>query len=146
MRKLLAALFVLFVLPASAEQITDISGTWNFTANLHLPSEFTSQAKLSPAPDKTHSDYTCEMTARQYCPSLDIDYTVRQTCKVRQTRGQVWVQATIEEFLVGPEDTSSYYPDNFNLSLQSSNEMIGALLSAGNARRAVWTRTEGSIS
>lgn len=135
----------LLAFPANAEQDTDISGTWNFTANLRIPCEFTGQAKLAPSADKTKSDYTCEMTARQYCPSMDIDYTVRQSCKVRNTRGQVWVQATIEEFLTGPE-TGNYYPDNFNLSIQSRNEMVGALVSSGTARSAVWTRTEGSIS
>ena len=148
MKSLIAAILLVTAAapaPAHASDEADISGTWNFTAKLRMPCEFTGQAKLAPAPDTTTSDYTCEMTARQYCPSLNIDYTVRQTCKVRNTRGQVWVQATIEEFLTG-EDRGSYYPDNFNLSLQSSTEMVGALISAGNARPAVWTRTEGSIS
>ena len=130
--------------PASAEE-TDISGTWNFTAKLRLPCDFSGQATLAPAPDTTTTDYTCEMTARQYCPELNIDYTVRQTCKVRNTRGQVWVQATIKEFLSG-EDRGTYYPDNFNLSVQSPYEMVGALVSAGNTRPAIWTRADGSIS
>ena len=130
--------------PASAEE-TDNSGTWNFTAKLRLPCDFSGQATLAPTPDTTTTDYTCEMTARQYCPELNIDYTVRQTCKVRNTRGQVWVQATIKEFLSG-EDRGTYYPDNFNLSVQSPYEMVGALVSAGNTRPAIWTRTDGSIS
>jgi len=147
MKPFTALLFsaALLVAPASANEDIDISGTWNFTAKLRMPCEFTGQAKLAPSADTSVSDYTCEMTARQYCPTLDIDYTVRQTCKVRNTRGQIWVQATIEEFLTGPE-TGNYYPDNFNLSLHSSNEMVGALISSGNARPAVWTKTEGSIS
>lgn len=134
----------LFALSASSQE-SDLTGTWNFTANLRIPCEFSGQATLSPNQDRTESDYSCEMTARQYCPSFDIDYTVHQTCKVRNTRGQVWVQATIKEFLKG-EDSGSYYPDNFNLSIQSDSEMTGALISAGNARPAVWRRTEGSIS
>lgn len=147
MKFLIAAIFssLILVSPANANDDIDISGTWNFSANLRMPCEFTGQAKLSPSPDKTTTDYTCEMTARQYCPTLNIDYTVRQSCKVRNTRGQVWVQATIEEFLKG-EDQGTYYPDNFNLSLHSSSEMVGALISAGNVNSAVWVRTEGSIS
>ena len=129
---------------AHSEEI-DITGTWNFSANLRIPCEFSGQATLKPADDKTVSDYSCEMTARQYCPSLGIDYAVRQSCKVRNTRGQVWVQATIKEFLKG-EDTGNYYPDNFNLSVQSNSEMTGALISSGNARPAVWIRTDGTIS
>ena len=146
--KQLAIVFAACVIaacPAFASEDTDISGTWNFQANLRLPCEFTGQAKLRPSEDKTSTDYTCEMTARQYCPTLGIDYTVRQTCKVRNTRGQVWVQATIEEFLKS-SDGGTYYPDNFNLSLRTKNEMVGALMSAGGARPAVWTRQEGSIS
>jgi len=147
MRYFAIAIAVLFSItaPASANETIDLSGTWNFKANLRMACDFTGQAKLTPAPDTIDSDYSCEMTARQYCPDLGIDYTVRQTCKVRNTRGQVWVQATIEEFLTG-EDRGTYYPDNFNLSLQSNDEMVGALISAGSARSAVWIRTEGSIS
>ena len=135
---------LLMTLPASADE-TDLSGTWNFTAKLRIPCDFSGQATLSPSADTSTSDYACEMTARQYCPELGIDYTVNQTCKVRNTRGQVWVQATIKEFLKG-EDRGTYYPDNFNLSLQSESEMVGALISAGNARPAVWIRADGSIS
>ena len=123
---------------------TDLSGTWNFAANIQF-CEFTGQATLVPNQDKSVSDYSCELTARQYCPEFDIDYTVHQTCRVRNTRDQVWVQATIKEFLRG-EDTGNYYPDNFNLSVQSNSEMTGALISAGNARTAVWRRADGSIS
>lgn len=142
----IAAIFLSLVLASttSADEV-DISGTWNFAAKLRIPCEFTGKVRLSPSPDTTRTDFTCEMTARQYCPDLNIDYTVRQSCRVRNTRGQVWVQATIEEFLKG-EDTGSYYPDNFNLSVHSENEMIGALISAGNSSPAIWTRSDGSIS
>ena len=140
----LLATALLGTMSADAEEI-DLSGTWNFTAKLRIACEFTGQATLAPADDTSETDYACEMTARQYCPTLGIDYTVNQTCKVRNTRGQVWVQATIKEFLKG-EDTGSYYPDNFNLSVQSSSEMTGALVSAGNVRSAIWIRRDGSIS
>lgn len=129
---------------AHAEE-ADLTGTWNFTAKLRIPCEFSGQATLKPSEDRRETDYSCEMTARQYCPELNIDYAVRQTCKVRNTRGQVWIQATIEEFLRG-QDTGSYYPDNFNLSVQSSSEMSGALISSGNARPAIWVRSDGTIS
>ena len=139
----LLALATMIPVAVSAEE-TDLSGTWNFTANIRF-CEFTGQATLTPNEDKRVSDYSCELTARQYCPEFEIDYTVHQTCRVRNTRDQVWVQATIKEFLRG-ENTGSYYPDNFNLSVQSHSEMTGALVSAGNVRSAVWRRADGSIS
>ncbi len=144
-KRLLVPLFAActFICSATAEE-SDLSGTWNFSAVIDF-CDFTGQAKLTPNQDRSTSDYSCEMTARQYCPELNIDYTVNQTCKVRNTRGQVWIQATIKEFLRG-QDTGNYYPDNFNLSVQSSSEMTGALVSAGNARPAIWRRADGSIS
>lgn len=136
---------VLFIGAAAHAEEADLSGTWNFTAKLRIACEFSGQATLSAHEDTSSSDYACEMTARQYCPELGIDYTVNQSCKVRNTRGQVWVQATIKEFLKG-EDTGRYYPDNFNLSLHSNSEMVGALISGGTARAAVWIRDDGTIS
>jgi len=131
--------------PALAEEINpDIAGTWNFSANIREACTFQGQAVLRPS-SSADTDYTCELTARQACEATDLEYVVRQTCKVRHTRGQVSVVSTIEEFMVG-EQTGYYYPDNFALSVQSESEMIGALVWPGGSEPATWVRADGSIS
>lgn len=128
---------------ATAEEV-DISGKWTFTADVHRSCTFHGEATLSPNADTTVSDFACELIARQSCTD-GYEAAVRQSCRVRNTRGQIWLKATIEEFLIGEQD-GSYEPDNFSLSVQSDNEMIGVLTNDHGQKRAVWTRTRGSIS
>lgn len=138
------ALAVSGVSTAGADN-TDISGTWAFTANIHNSCTFNGEAHIASRIDTSQSDYDCELTAHQTCAD-GYEALVRQSCIVRNTRGQIWLKATIEEFLVGHQD-GNYKPDNFSLSVQSPDEMVGVLTNSNGQRPAVWTRKrEGSIS
>ncbi|MEO0982845.1 MAG: hypothetical protein AAFX03_09370 [Pseudomonadota bacterium] len=142
-----AAILAVVLLGASGEADTapdkNIAGSWTFRAALYDDCEFNGLMRLRPTDDAR--TYACELTARQSCPSVDMEFVVRQSCVARRTGDQLAITSTIEEFLVG-EPTPAYYPDNFALSIQSSNRMTGALLSAGDSNAAEFIRDEGSIS
>ncbi len=128
---------------AAADPI-DLSGSWSIATSEQQPCELTGKATLAPAKSSTlDSDYECELTMRHACPSFEA--VVRQSCRVRNTRGQITVQSTIVEHIVGM-DRGTYSPDNFNLSVQSANELYGAQIDAYGTLSATWTRATGSIS
>jgi hypothetical protein len=120
---------------------SDITGSWTFTANVGEACTFSGVAVLSPTEDK--SRYGCELTAKQICGEA-IRFTVRQSCRAVRTGDQLSIQSTIEEFIEG-EPTPFYYPDNFALTIQSDNRMVGALVSAS-TYRAIFTRSLEGIS
>ncbi len=123
------------------ETRADIAGSWTFRASVAGACSFGGQAYLTPTEDADR--YGCELTARQACP--DFEYVVRQSCVARRTGDQLAINSTIEEFLKG-EPTPFYFPDNFALSIKSSDRMAGALLWAGNSEPAEFIRDDGSIS
>lgn len=133
-----------FAQQASSEGI-DLSGNWAIATSEELPCELTGKATLAPATSATiGSDYECELTMRHYCPGA-FEAVVRQSCRVRNVRGQITIQSTIVEHLIGL-DRGTYMPDNFRLSVQSANELYGAQIDAYGSLAATWTRATGSIS
>ena len=140
---LLALTALAFGSAATSEDI-DFTGTWSITTNEPAPCSLTGQATLAPSPDKDVSDYACELTMRHVCPN-GFDAVVRQSCKVRLTGRQVTVLSALEEAVNGAS-LAQYAPDNFNLTIQSANELYGAHIDAYGSLIATWTRSEGSIS
>lgn len=143
-----AALFfaaaMLITVPAAIAEDVDITGNWSIATSLK-PCTLTGKATLAPATDETiNSDYACELTMRQSCPN-GYEVVVRQSCRVRKVRGQVTVQSSIEEFLLG-DVSPSYAPDNFRLTIQSESELYGAQVDRYGSLAATWTRATGSIS
>lgn len=131
MTRAFAALAALLIaaLPAAASELdekTSALGSWSFIAKTADACEFTGIAHLTEG--ETPDIHTCELTARQACP--DLTYVVRQSCRARRSGDQLIISSQIEEFLEG-EPTSLYWPDNFILTIESENRMIGALLSHG---------------
>ncbi|MEM1146646.1 MAG: hypothetical protein AAGH49_02575 [Pseudomonadota bacterium] len=125
---------------ASAE--ANIAGHWTFKANIADECDFGGTAHL----EKTGENrFKGELTARQSCTSLPEDYLVRQACEASRFGNQLSVRCRIVEFINGFE-SEYYYPDNFTLTIQSSQRMYGALRSAGSANPAEWIRDEGGIS
>lgn len=129
---------------AHAEEI-DLSGNWSIATGEQPPCALTGKATLAPAKSTTQdSDYECELTMRHACEGA-FDVVVRQSCRVRNVRGQITVQSSILEHLVG-EDSGTYAPDNFRLSAQSNEELYGAQIDRYGSLTAIWTRATGSIS
>ena len=127
-------------MPAAAE--ANIAGHWTFVANIQEDCSFGGTAHLEKTGDGT---YKGELTATQSCVSLPEDYVVRQDCNASKLGNQLSVRCRIVEFING-FDSQFYYPDNFTLTIQSGARMHGALVSAGSANPAEWTRAEGGIS
>lgn len=135
--------FSAVALSATAQEV-DLSGTWSVATSLK-PCTLTGKATLSPPTEDTmNSDYACELTMRQACPNA-YEVTVRQSCRVRNIRGQVTVQSSIEEFVQG-EFSAGYAPDNFRLTIQSEEELYGVQIDRYGSLSATWTRASGSIS
>ena len=143
--RVLTALLVLFGLfcgPATAEtdQTLSVLGAWGFTARTPDACEFSGIAHLRAG--KTPDLHACELTARHACSGQT--YVVRQSCSARQSAGQLIIRSKIVEFLEG-EPTASYWPDNFILTIESEDRMIGALLSHG-SHAAEFKRTSEGVS
>ena len=143
MIRAIAAAIVFFTTfaPAHADDAENVSGRWVFTAQIGNGCDFGGQAFLEQI---NPNQYEGELTATQSCVSLPEDYIVRQACKASRLGDQLSVRCEIVEFL---NDFSSefYYPDNFTLTIASSERMHGALVSASTAP-AVWQRNDGGIS
>lgn len=136
---------VLFFAPLAVAEDIDLSGNWSIATSEQAPCSLTGKATLAPASSEIYgSDYRCEITMRHACEG-SFEAVVRQSCKVRNVRGQITVQSTIVEHLVG-EDRGTYVPDNFRLSAQSKNELYGVQIDDYGTLRATWTRATGSIS
>lgn len=120
----------------------DIAGHWSFSARIQQECTFDGTARLRPRDRQT---YSVELTARQSCTYLDQDFLVRQVYDATRLGTQLSIRCVIQEFLNGFE-SASYYPDNFSLTIASSDRMHGALVSAGSFQAAEWTRTSGGIS
>lgn len=138
----------LLLAPLAAAEDIDLSGNWSIATSEQQRSPLcalTGKATLSPATSATlNSDYECELTMRHACEGA-FEVVVRQSCRVRNIRGQITVQSSLLEHIVG-EDRGTYSPDNFRLSAQSANELYGAQIDAYGSLTAVWTRSDGSIS
>ena len=139
---LLACLIALPVFAETEVADTNIAGHWTFEANIAEECDFGGQAYL----EKTGEDrFKGEVTARQSCIGLEEDYLVRQECSASQLGNQLSVRCRIVEFVNG-NDSQFYYPDNFTLTIESSERLHGALVSSGMAKPAEWVRAERGIS
>lgn len=128
---------------AFSEEI-DLTGNWSIATNMN-DCTLTGKATLGPPKAETkNSDYACELTMRQACPS-GFEVVVRQSCRVRNIRGQITVQSSVKEFILG-DYSPSYAADNFRLTAQSSEELYGAQIDRYGSLSATWTRATGSIS
>lgn len=141
-RTLIASLLAMMLAATAAGQSPTLTGNWTFKAWVASDCDFTGVARLGP-PAADGSPQTCELTARQACTG-DIAWTVRQSCTATLSGSRLVVRSTIEEFLEGGA-TPDYWPDNFLLTVESSERMFGALHSYG-AHKAVWERDEGAVS
>ncbi|MEM0987046.1 MAG: hypothetical protein AAGJ32_12440 [Pseudomonadota bacterium] len=140
----LVALFL--VLPFGGIAFADgapspqLAGNWSFKSWTYDDCSFGGVARFQPTEEP--GVFTCELTARQECPS--VSWTVRQSCVARRTDDRVMVTSAIEEFIEGPA-TDSYWPDNFVLTMHSSQRMTGSLVSHG-VHPSAFTRDAGATS
>lgn len=143
-RALLAAALIAAAPMASADlgaQVSsepDISGNWAFKSFTYDACEFGGVATLMPTEED--NTYSCELTARQFCPS--VEWVVRQSCVAHRTGDRLVIRSQIEEFITGPE-TASYWPDNFILKIQSGDRMTGSLISHGTHASEFTRQAEG---
>lgn len=120
----------------------DISGSWRFeTAPYHAGTcQLTGVMRLASRAD----GYVCELTAVETCEGLGRS-VVEQACDARRTGDQLAIVSTIRETLESKGEGFRYYPDNFALNIDSSDQMHGALVSAVSAP-AVFRRTSDGVS
>ncbi len=118
----------------------NIAGEWSFVANTGVDCTFSGNALLIETEDPTRFD--CELTAVQVCSTST--WQVRQSCAASQVNDSVVIVSEIEEFIQG-EPNQGYRPDNFRLTIRSSDLMKGALISWG-FHLAEFRRMEGTIS
>lgn len=139
------AVFALAGLPAHAKNESDdvnVLGNWSFQTSPYRSGQcvMTGTMHLSPHPDADR--YTCELTAVEMC-SMWGRSVVRQSCSATRFGNQVSIRSTIEEMLESKFEGLVYVPDNFTLTIQSSQRMFGALVSAVTAPVEFRRATDG---
>lgn len=105
----------------------DISGTWSFrtTDYYNFGCRMDGQVVLQPTDEE--GVYACFMVAEENCPGVGRGlYIARQTCQ--GDRNGAELRITSEVVTVNPP-TTSYYPDNFSVTIIDDAEMLGRLLS-----------------
>ncbi len=140
-RKLLIAFCAVAIagLPATAEEKSDpidMLGKWTFATSPYINGGGSCHMSgtMTVTANPEAGLYDCEVTAKEECEAWGTSVVV-QTCKVRRTRNQVAVRSIIEQTLEYKMKVEglTYVPDNFALTVQSSDLMYGSLISAVNA-------------
>ena len=123
---------------------SDVLGTWSFQTKPYRQGECLMSGTMYLAPHPEEGQYHCELTAVEVC-SMWGRSVVRQSCKARRFGDQLSVRSEIEEMLESKVEGLIYVPDNFTLTIQSSDRMFGALVSAVTAP-AEFRRANDGIS
>ena len=140
------AIWIAFSTPSAtaSEDPTDVLGSWTFQTKPYREGAclMTGTMNLSSHPEQ--GVYNCELTAVEVC-SMWGRSVVLQSCQARRFGNQVSIRSEIEQMLEKKFEGLFYVPDNFSLTVQSSDLMYGALVSAATAP-VQFRRAEEGIS
>lgn len=145
-----AAMACLLTVPALANSgddrnnSTDVLGSWSFQTSPYRQGQCVMSGTMNLSPHPEEGRYNCELTAVEMC-SMWGRSVVRQSCVASRFGDQVSIRSTIEEMLETKFEGLVYVPDNFTLTIQSSERMFGALVSAVTAP-AEFRRANDGIS
>ena len=107
----------------------NIAGAWSFqTAPYDADGDgraCSMKGTMTIAPTRTTGDFTCVFTAIETCPWGE--WTAEQTCTAKRNGAKLEITSTITR--VTPA-TVNYAPDNWSLTIRTSDLMIGELRSA----------------
>ncbi|MBB35204.1 MAG: hypothetical protein CME88_07410 [Hirschia sp.] len=110
----------------------DISGSWTFETGKYN-SACTIRGRMYIYPKGQDGMHACEFTTFEKCPDLSAE--VKQSCSASVINGD---QVVITSEIISIEDQSpfayGYAPDNWSLTIRSSDEMTGTLESASRAQ------------
>jgi len=127
---------------------TDVLGVWAFQTDPYRDGSCIMTGRMHLSSNPESGLYDCELTALEKC-SLWGQSLVRQSCTARRFGNQVSVRSNVEEILEKKSDIEgfvlTYVPDNFALTVQSSQRMYGALVSAVTAP-VEFRRSEEGVS
>ncbi|MEL6257662.1 MAG: hypothetical protein AAFQ67_01205 [Pseudomonadota bacterium] len=128
--------------PQSAPQ--DIIGAWAFETNRYHGGACRLRGTLHLRDNKTADSYACALTAVEEC-DFDEPSVVEQSCQAERTGDALTILSTVDAIRQPVDGSLTYYPDNFALTVESPDQMIGFLLSAVEAT-AEFRRTSEAIS
>ncbi|MEO0467303.1 MAG: hypothetical protein AAF216_12240 [Pseudomonadota bacterium] len=118
---------------ATASDPTDVLGVWAFQTKPYRDGTCVMTGRMHLSSNSEDGIYDCELTALEKC-SVWGQSLVRQSCTARRFGNQVSVRSNVEEVLERKSEIEgmifNYVPDNFALTVQSSQRMYGALVSA----------------
>lgn len=107
----------------------NIAGAWSFqTAPYDGDGDgraCSMKGTMTIAPARTAGDFTCTFTAVETCPWGE--WTAEQTCTAKRTGAKLEITSTLRR--VTPA-TVNYAPDNWSLTVRTTDLMIGELRSA----------------
>jgi len=108
---------------------TDVLGNWSFQTSPYRNGQCVMTGTMNLSSNPETGRYNCELTAVEMC-SMWGRSVVRQSCVASRFGNQVSIRSSIEEMLEAKFEGLIYVPDNFTLTIQSSERMFGALVSA----------------
>ena len=120
----------------STSDPTDVLGGWSFQTSPYRDGACAMNGIMRLTPHEEDGRYQCELTAVEECATFGRSVVV-QSCDARRFGNQVSVRSKIEQMLESKFESDSqlinYVPDNFALTIQNSERMFGALISAVSA-------------
>ena len=134
-----AAAMSVMAAPASAQEMSDLSGTWAFQTSSYGNGEY--GVIMSGAANfvaTTAGRYTVQLIANELIVQRETSasqmLTARQNCVAEDSDGQVTITCNLSEAVEG------YEPDNFLVqSGTTPDELVGALTS-GSSPQVTFTR------
>ncbi|HBB56020.1 MAG TPA: hypothetical protein DCZ49_07530 [Hyphomonadaceae bacterium] len=130
--------------PAPAVTARDVLGVWSFRTSVYRQSCVLSGRMVIRAGANAR-DFLCSFEAIETCS--DIRLETEQTCEASFDDGQLTIDSEVGALTFPKEgyDLENYWPDNFDLAVESANRMTGILRSFASAP-VVFERGTGAIS
>ncbi len=129
---------------ADTRDPSDVLGSWTFQTKPYRDGQCLMSGTMRLTDDPEEGVYNCELTAVEVC-SMWGRSVVQQSCRARRFGNQVSVRSQINQMLEQKDHGLIYVPDNFSLTVQNTQRMFGALISAATAP-VEFRRSEDGIS
>ncbi len=142
-RTFLSAAFAASALTFAANAQSNITGNWTFETGQYNRGQCTITGFMTIWPDEEANRYTCSFTTFEDCGVVSAE--VEQSCVARVEGDQAAFVSKIVKFHRQEPGPYGYAPDDWLLTIHSSDEMVGTLESATNAN-VIFRRQSAPVS
>ncbi len=114
-----------------SDKVANITGSWVFETGRYNQGTCKLTGQMYIRPTSQPNQYSCEFTTFEKCPSVSAE--VEQVCSLRVEGDQAAFVSKITRIAEQKPFAYEYQPDDWRLTIKSTDEMIGTLESASRA-------------